>query len=287
MEKLNSKQNFFASIAKLPLTEKVATIKEVFTTQAQQEEALSIIPIVISRAKDAELGLKIKLLRENLPMDAARETVQGLLNEERQRRLKSEIEKLPDTLSFQQYLQQNNFGKKDLVNTKKFFKMAASFLTFKRDMNEKIGDKDCEAIQAMLNVNFYGTYRDQMNRIVHMCFRFQGQKIKRIAFAFFDDVLTRYQVIEIGILFNLLEGDYLSLEMYKILSKHIQLITNANMLDKVIAELERIQKADRRATLKEKRRMAELVDKYRNTLREQRNEEFKNHLFLAEEMVGE
>lgn len=287
MEKVNAKNNFFASIAKLSLAEKVATIKEVFISKEQQEEALSIIPLVVFRAKNAELGEKIKILRDNLPHSIAYESVKQLLNEERQRRLKNETENLPNTMTLQKYLKENINSQKDLVNTKKIFKMAATFLTLKRELNEKIGEKDCEAIEAMLNIDYYRVYRDQMNRIVHMCFRFQGQKIKRIAFVFFDDVLTRYQVIEIGILFNLLEGNYLSLEMYKILSKHIQLITNANMLDKVIAELERIQKADRRATLKEKRRMAELVDKYRNTLREQRNEEFKNHLFLAEEMVGE
>lgn len=280
------KGQFFESIEGLSLPEKVARIAEVYTTPKLKEEAVSIIPLVISRAKDADLGLRIKLLRNNLPQKNAYEAVKQLLNEERQLRKRIENQNLPDNLNLEKYLK-DNFRPSTENRTKKILKLAASFLSEKREMDEKVGEKDCKTIEnEMLSVQYYKIYRDQMNRIVHMCFRFQGQKIKRIGFKFFDAVLTEYKTFEVAILFNLLEGDYLSLEMYKILSKHINLISQIRLLDKVLEELKRIQKADRYATSKEKQRMTSLIEKYEITLREQCDAEFKETQSFVEQMAS-
>lgn len=257
---MDSQKELFARIAKLPLEEKIEATYEALEKNA----ADAMVKKQICRSK-LETSEKLALLSKHFGQEIAEDTIFQL-----QKRERNKNSNLPNTLSLRDYIK----SRKDLdvdaqaasretvdQSVKKFLKAIAAFLDLKRDMNERVSDEDCEIIEAILLVDKYHLYRDQMNRIVHMAFRFQGQQIKKTAFRFFDNVLNHYQDVEVAILFNLLEGDYLSTEMYLILETHKNLILKDEFLsNKVEKELVRIQNAA--ATKKEKRKIQQLLDLY-------------------------
>ena len=255
-----SRKAFFANIAKLPLEEKIETIFEI----VEEKEAAELVKKQIIRSK-LETTEKLALLSKYFGQDVAEDIIFQLQKNETRKNAN-----LADTLSLRDYIKSREDLKYFLTNAalgtgsinqsvKTFLKAIAAFLDLKRDMNERIGEEDCKIIQSLLPVDQYPLYRDQMNRIIHMAFRFQGQKIKRIAFRFFDEVLTRYQTVEVAIFFNLLEGEYLSKEMSVIIKTHLQLIVGDEFLcKKVQEELLRIQSVA--ATQKEKKELQNVLD---------------------------
>ena len=182
-----SRKEFFANIAKLPLEEKIETIFEI----VEEKEAAELVKKQIIRSK-LETTEKLALLSKYFGQDVAEDIIFQLQKNETRKNAN-----LADTLSLRDYIKSREDLKYFLTNAalgtgsinqsvKTFLKAIAAFLDLKRDMNERIGEEDCKIIQSLLPVDQYPLYRDQMNRIIHMAFRFQGQKIKRIAFRFFD-----------------------------------------------------------------------------------------------------
>lgn len=266
-----SRKKFFENIKNLPLAEKVTTVYEVFVKPEDKEEADNIVLSLIGRDKNTSLTNKEHLIKEYFP-DNAQELFLKTIEVSRQKphNLKNQLH-LPDyikknmaeggLLDFEknpphmEEAQGNESKRVKLTRhekNKRFLNTIASFLTQKREINEFVDKKDCQLIMTYLIVNLYNEYQDQMNAIIHVAFRFKRQRIKQLASKFYDEVIAFTGEIDKVLFLNLLRGAYLSEEVYTLLIKYADLITDDKSLgEDVIIEVKKLQNEDLNASKKE------------------------------------
>ncbi len=266
-----SKKKFFENIATLPLAEKVATVYEVFTKPEDKEEADQIVLSLIGRNKETSLIEKEELIQKYFP-DNAQELFLQTIEVSRQK-----PHNLKNQLHLGDYIKKNmseggllDFGKNPPLleeahgtetkrvrltrheKNKRFLNTIAAFLTQKREDNEYVDKTDCKLIMDYLIVNLYNEYQDQMNSIIHVGFRFKRQRIKQLMSKFYDEVIASTGKIDKVLFLNLLRGAYLSEEVYTLLVKYADLISDDKSLgEDVIIEVEKLKEEDLNASKKE------------------------------------
>lgn len=266
-----SKKKFFENIATLPLAEKVATVYEVFTKPEDKEEADQIVLSLIGRNKETSLIEKEQLIQKYFP-DNAQELFLQTIEVSRQK-----PHNLKNQLHLGDYIKKNmseggllDFGKNPPLleeahgtetkrvrltrheKNKRFLNTIAAFLTQKREDNEYVDKTDCKLIMDYLIVNLYNEYQDQMNSIIHVGFRFKRQRIKQLMSKFYDEVIASTGKIDKVLFLNLLRGAYLSEEVYTLLVKYADLISDDKSLgEDVIIEVEKLKEEDLNASKKE------------------------------------
>lgn len=267
----NSRKKFFENIATLPLAEKVATVYEVFTKPEDKEEADQIVLSLIGRNKETSLIEKEQLIQKYFP-DNAQELFLQTIEVSRQK-----PHNLKNQLHLGDYIKKNmseggllDFGKNPPLleeahgtetkrvrltrheKNKRFLNTIAAFLTQKREDNEYVDKTDCKLIMDYLIVNLYNEYQDQMNSIIHVGFRFKRQRIKQLMSKFYDEVIASTGKIDKVLFLNLLRGAYLSEEVYTLLVKYADLISDDKSLgEDVIIEVEKLKEEDLNASKKE------------------------------------
>lgn len=259
-------KKFFESIALLPLEEKIAKVFETFISDNELKLANETVLKLIGRDKKISLQEKERLIQKYFPEDT-----QSLFLE-----IVEVSRKKPHNLTNQLHLidyikmNMNNGGLSYTVHpdtvygqrvenvkekNKRFLKTIAAFLTQKRELNEYVDKHDCQIIKNFLKVEFYTQYQDQINDIIHVAFRFKKQRIKQFASAFYDEVISHTGNIDKVLFLLLLRGAYLSEEVYSLLIKHADLITDdASLGTDVIAAVRKLQAEDLNAS-KEERQM--------------------------------
>lgn len=266
-----SKKKFFENIATLPLAEKVATVYEVFTKPEDKEEADQIVLSLIGRNKETSLIEKEELIQKYFP-DNAQELFLQTIEVSRQK-----PHNLKNQLHLGDYIKKNmseggllDFGKNPPLleeahgtetkrvrltrheKNKRFLNTIAAFLTQKRENNEYVDKTDCKLIMDYLIVYLYNEYQDQMNSIIHVGFRFKRQRIKQLMSKFYDEVIASTGKIDKVLFLNLLRGAYLSEEVYTLLVKYADLISDDKSLgEDVIIEVEKLKEEDLNASKKE------------------------------------
>lgn len=257
-------KKFFESIANLPLEEKIAKVFETFISQNELEQANKTVLKLIGRDKTISLQEKERLLQKYFP-----ENTQNLFLE-----IVEASRKKPHNLTNQLHLIdyiKMNMNKGGLLHSahldtvhglrgenlreknKRFLKTIAAFLTQKRELNEYVDKHDCQIIMDFLTVEIYNEYQDQMNDIIHVAFRFKKQRIKQLTSKFYDTVISRTGKIDKVLFLLLLRGAYLSEEVYNLLIKHADLITDdASLGNDVIAAVQKLQAEDLNASKEER-----------------------------------
>lgn len=254
------KKNFFESIKSLPLVNKLEKIYQTFAKPEEKSEADNLAYTFILRDKEMLLLERQELLKKYFPNITEEEMV--IFVEQARKKPKN----LKNQLHLMDYMRKNIdlevFLSKEEENIKILI-LIASFLTHKLKGEEYVDKKDCNAIEKVLNVKVYPMYADQLKRIVHLAFRFQKQRIKKVGACFLHGVATEYKAIDIDILLNLLEEFYLSDEAYEILDTHFEIITEEKYpAQKVVEKLRIIDEVDKKATLKEKDRLQRLINRF-------------------------
>lgn len=266
-----SKKKFFENIKNLPLAEKVSTLFEVFVTDEDKIEANTIALNLIGRDKQTSLIEKEQLIKEYFPenaqtlflktMEVSRRKPHNLTNKLhladyiKTNMAKGgllDFEKNPPHLEEAQGTETKKIKFTRHEKNKRFLNTIASFLTQKREMDEFVDKKDCQLIMNYLIVELYNEYQDQMNSIIHVAFRFKKQRIKQFASEFYNKVIAFTGKIDKVLFLNLLRGSYLSVEVYTLLIKYAELITDDENLGKdVIAEVKKLQSEDLNASKEE------------------------------------
>lgn len=259
-------RKFFQSIAPLPLEEKIAKVFETFVSKNELELANQTVLKLIGRDKTISLEEKERLLLKYFP-----ENTQSLFLQ-----IVETSRKKPHNLTNQLHLVDYiklNMNKGGLLHSvhmdtiyglreesvkeknKRFLKTIAAFLTQKRELNEYVDKHDCQIIKDFLKVELYAQYQDQINDIIHVAFRFKKQRIKQFASEFYDEVISHTGKIDKVLFLLLLRGAYLSEEVYNLLIKHADLITDEESLgNDVIDAVRKLQAEDLNAS-KEERQM--------------------------------
>lgn len=257
-------KKFFQSIASLPLEEKIAKVFETFVSKNELEQANETVLKLIGRDKTISLQEKERLLQKYFP-----ENTQTLFLE-----IVETSRKKPHNLTNQLHLIdyiKMNMNKGGMLHSahldtlcglkeknlreknKRFLKTIAAFLTQKRELNEYVDKHDCQIIMDFLTVEIYNEYQDQMNDIIHVAFRFKKQRIKQLTSKFYDEVITSTGKIDKVLFLLLLRGAYLSEEVYNLLIKHADLITEDESLgNDVIAAVRKLQTEDLNASKEER-----------------------------------
>lgn len=259
-------KKFFNSIAHLPLEDKIAKVFETFVSKNELKLANQTVLKLIGRDKTISLQEKERLILKYFPENASNLFLEII----------EASRKKPHNLTNQLHLLDYiklNMNQGGLLHTvhldtiyglkeenvkeknKRFLKTIAAFLTQKRELNEYVDKHDCQIIKNFLKVELYTQYQDQINDIIHVAFRFKKQRIKQYASAFYDEVISHTGNIDKVLFLLLLRGAYLSEEVYNLLIKHADLITDDESLgNDVIEAVQKLQTEDLNAS-KEERQM--------------------------------
>lgn len=252
MEK-KEKKEFFASIAKLPLQEKVTEVRKKFP---DEEEAFGILLPLVSRDKSLTMDEKIEFVELEFPQRKEQfvEMIEKKQNS-KPRNLSNRVHLVDvlkkETQGFEDCSRQP-LGTVDIDQRKelqrilyrknqKVLNTINAFLVQKRELDEYVEKMDCERIEKLLIPELYIRFRDQYNSLIINCFRFRKQLIKKKASNFVKKILNM-GYFDTVLLLELVRGGYVSTETMSILQEfHDKIIQNPVLLKEIKSELRSLQ----------------------------------------------
>ena len=230
------KKDFFKSIEDLPLAEKIEKVKEAFDSKQSQE----IITNLIARNKALSLDEKHALMKEHISEQGWEEAWQKVVKQSqtKPRNLSNKIRLEP---WLKQYLKWELLSsQKKGENNIKVLNALTTFLTLKRDENEFVDKNDCKIISQFFIPDLYPRYRDQMNSLIIVCFRFRKQMIKQLAAIFVAELLER-EIVDMVLMLELVRGGYVSTEVSSLLLRFSETIKkNEYLREEIISEMKRL-----------------------------------------------
>lgn len=251
------KKQFFETIGNLPVRDKVAQVIRNFSG----EEAEDISANIIARDKTISFDEKKELIQEFFP--ERRDKLITLLIGSYQKKSKN----LSNRLKLKDYFSQKlpeiqQAGSKKAVNIKTLNTLT-SFLTQKRDLNEFVDKEDCLIISNFFKTEWYEEYRDQMNGLIIMAFRFRKQLIKEQASAFVAELLEQ-GYLDTVLLLELVRGGYISVEVSSLLTRFAKTICQKEYLkQEILREIDKLLKL-KDATKDEKLMLQEVKNLYQS-----------------------
>ena len=254
------KKKFFEEIATLPLLEKIEKVKNESSISAEEKE--TIITSFISRDKNLSLDEKKELIRKNFPetgnklwlkvVETARKKPRNLTNK---LRLKDYIAKNVSSAELQ-----SNVGRKKKESNIKVLNTLTAFLTEKRRLNEFVDKEDCAIIQQFFKTELYADYRDQLNGLIIVSFRFRKQMIKQFASDYVAELLEN-GIVDTVLLLELVRGGYISVEVMTLLHRYPDVISNNIALaQEIVREISKL--AEGKISKEEKIMLARLIGMY-------------------------
>ena len=253
------KKKFFEAIANLPLLEKIERVKKESSISA--EEAETIIVSFISRDKNLSLDEKKELIRKNFPETGSRLWLQVVETARKKPR------NLTNKLHLKDYITQNisseelqtTVGRKKKECNVRVLNTLTAFLTEKRRLNEYVDKDDCQIIQQFFKTELYPDYRDQLNGLIIVSFRFRKQMIKQIASVFVAELLEN-GIVDTVLMLELVRGGYISVEVFSLLHRYPDVITdNIPLAQEIVREIGKLAEG---ATKEEKIMLAKLMGLY-------------------------
>ena len=251
------KRNFFKEINDLPLEEKIGKIKEGF----DDIQALQIITNLIARDKTLSMEEKRSLIKKHLSKQDWENSWLEVVkkSQSKQRNLSNRI-KLDSWLKEYLKLELSRGGKKEKNNIK-VLNALTTFLTLKRDENEFVSKQDCQIISQFFIPDLYPKYRDQMNSLIIVCFRFRKQLIKQLAAIFVAELLER-KIVDTVLTLELVRGGYVSTEVSSLLLRFSETIKeNEYLQQEIISEMKRLY-ALPSTTSEEKLTLEKIINTY-------------------------
>ena len=254
------KKKFFEEIATLPLLEKIEKVKNESSISA--EEAETIITSFISRDKDLSLDEKKELIRKNFPETGSKLWLKVVETARKKPR------NLTNKLHLKDYITQNissaelqsNVGRKKKESNIKVLNTLTAFLTEKRRLNEFVDKEDCAIIQQFFKTELYADYRDQLNGLIIVSFRFRKQMIKQFASDYVAELLEN-GIVDTVLLLELVRGGYISVEVMTLLHRYPDVISNNIALaQEIVREISKL--AEGKISKEEKIMLARLIGMY-------------------------
>lgn len=254
------KKEFFEKISALPLQKKIESVKNESSISA--EEAETIITSFISRDKTLSLDEKKELIRKEFPETGSKIWLQVVETAHKKPR------NLTNKLHLKDYLTQNisseelqgKVGRKKKESNIKVLNTLTAFLTEKRRLNEYVDKDDCNIIQQFFKTELYPDYRDQLNGLIIVSFRFRKQMIKQIASDYVAELLENGFVDTVLIL-ELVRGGYISVEVFSLLHRYPDVISNNKPLaQEIVREIGKLMEGN--VSKEEKIMLARLIGMY-------------------------
>lgn len=253
------KKKFFEEIANLPLSEKIEKVKNENSISADEKE--TIIASFISRDKHLSLDEKKELIRKNFPKTGAKLWLQVVETARKKPR------NLSNKLHLKDYLTQNmssievqgTNSKKTKERNIRVLNTLTAFLTEKRRLNEFVDKDDCNIIQQFFKTELYADYRDQLNGLIITAFRFRKQLIKQQASDYVAELLEQ-GMVDTVLMLELVRGGYISVEVFSLLHRYPDIITNnIPLAQEIVREINGLAEG---ATKEEKIMLARLIGLY-------------------------
>ena len=219
------KKQFFETIATLPLLEKIERVKKESSISA--EEAETIIASFISRDRTLSLDEKKELIRKEFPETGSKLWLKVVETARKKPR------NLTNKLRLKDYITQNvssaelqaTVGREKKESNIKVLNTLTAFLTEKRRLNEYVDKDDCNIIQQFFKTDLYPDYRDQLNGLIITAFRFRKQLIKQQASVYVAELLE-LGIVDTVLILELVRGGYISVEVFSLLIRYADAITN-------------------------------------------------------------
>ncbi len=254
------KREFFKSIADLPLEERIDRVKNESSISAEEKE--SIIASFIGRDKSLSLGEKKELIRKHFPETGSKLWFQVVETDRKKPR------NLSNKLRLKEYLSQNisaeelqktrGKGKKD--SNIKVLNNLTAFLTEKRRLDEYVDKDDCKVINQFFKTELYPDYRDQLNSLIITAFRFRKQLIKQQASDYVAELLEQ-KIVDTVLLLELVRGGYISVEVFSLLIRYADIISDNIPLSKeIVKEVSKL--AEGKASKEEQIMIAKVIGFY-------------------------
>lgn len=261
------KKKFFEEIANLPLSEKIEKVKNENSISADEKE--TIIASFISRDKHLSLDEKKELIRKNFPETGSKLWLQVVETARKKPR------NLTNKLRLKDYLTQNissaelqgKSGRKKKESNIKVLNTLTAFLTEKRRLNEYVDKDDCEIIRQFFKTELYSDYRDQLNGLIIVSFRFRKQMIKQLAGDYVAELLEN-GIVDTVLMLELVRGGYISVEVFSLLHRYPDVITNnIPLAQEIVREIGKLAEG---ASKEEKIMLAKLIGLYNEMIANKR-----------------
>lgn len=238
------KRKFFEAIANLPLLEKIERVKK--ESSISDEETETIIASLIGRDKNLSLDEKKELIRKNFPQTGSKLWLQVVAIEQKKPR------NLSNKLHLRDYFRENMSAEEALIKSGKSKKgkqlnikvlnTLTAFLIEKRRLNEYVDKDDCNNIQQFFKVELYADYRDQLNSLIVTAFRFRKQMIKQMASDYVAELLDK-GIVDTVLLLELVRGGYISVEVFSLLIRYADVISdNIPLTKEIFVEINKLAK---------------------------------------------
>ncbi len=254
------KRKFFESIANLPLLEKIERVKNEESISA--EEAETIIASFISRDKNLSLDEKKALIRKIFPQNGSKLWLQAVETARKKPR------NLANKLHLKDYLTQNisseelqgKAGRQKKESNIKVLNTLTAFLTEKRRLDEFVDKDDCNIIQQFFKTDLYLDYRDQLNGLIIVAFRFRKQLIKQQASDYVAELIEQ-GFVDTVLMLELVRGGYISVEVFSLLIRYADIITNnIPLAQEIVREISKLSEGE--ASKEEKIMLAKVIGLY-------------------------
>ncbi len=259
------KKEFFEQISSLPLLEKIERVKKESSISA--EEAETIIASFISRDKELPLDKKKELICREFPETGSKLWLQIIqISRKRPRNLPNKLhlkEYWTQTISPETWQQITSSRKKKEGNIMVLNTLTA-FLTEKRRLGEYVDKDDCNIIQQFFKPALYADYRDQLNGLIVMSFRFRKQMIKKYASDYVAELLEQ-GIVDTVLLLELVRGGYISEEVISLLHRYPDVIAdNIPLAQEIVREMSKLAQGTN--SKDEKLMLAKLIDLYKELI---------------------
>lgn len=261
------KKQFFEAIANLPLLEKISRVKVETSISAEEKE--TIITSFISRDKTLSLDEKKELIRKEFPESGGKLWLQVVETARKKPR------NLSNKLHLKDYLTQNmssievqgTNSKKTKERNIRVLNTLTAFLTEKRRLNEFVDKDDCNIIQQFFKTELYADYRDQLNGLIITAFRFRKQLIKQLASDYVAELLEN-GIVDTVLMLELVRGGYISVEVFSLLHRYPDIITNnIPLAQEIVREIGKLAEG---ASKEEKIMLAKLIGLYNEMIANKR-----------------
>lgn len=261
------KKQFFEAIANLPLLEKISRVKVETSISAEEKE--TIITSFISRDKTLSLDEKKELIRKEFPESGGKLWLQVVETARKKPR------NLSNKLHLKDYLTQNmssievqgTNSKKTKERNIRVLNTLTAFLTEKRRLNEFVDKDDCNIIQQFFKTELYADYRDQLNGLIITAFRFRKQLIKQLASDYVAELLEN-GIVDTVLMLELVRGGYISVEVFSLLHRYPDVITNnIPLAQEIVREIGKLAEG---ASKEEKIMLAKLIGLYNEMIANKR-----------------
>lgn len=254
------KRKFFEEISSLPLLEKIERVKNEHSISA--EEAETIIASFISRDKNLSLDEKKELIHAQFPETGSKIWLQVFeISRKKPRNLSNKLH-LKDYLSKNMSAEEliATTGKKKKESNIKVLNTLTAFLTEKRRLDEYVDKEDCQLIQRFFKPELYADYRDQLNGLIVISFRFRKQMIKQMASVYVAELLDQ-GIVDTVLLLELVRGGYISVEVMSLLHRYPDVITNnIPLAQEIVREIGKLSNGN--ASKEEKIMLAKVIGLY-------------------------